>query len=83
MVCDLLTLHNIDLTISAGRFDLVDCMHDLRTAVTIHGDDILAHANWELTPDWLKKYKYVVKTIGVQSADRLYHFQIPRWRKYT
>lgn len=43
-----------------GRFDLVDCLHDYRRAVTIHGDDVLAHSNWEISESWLKRYKYLV-----------------------
>lgn len=42
--------------ISIGRFDLVDCLHDYRRAVTIHGDDVLAHGNWEISEEWLSKY---------------------------
>lgn len=44
---------------SLGRFDLVDCLHDYRHEVTIHGDDVLAHTNWELSENWLHRYKYV------------------------
>lgn len=43
----------------AGRFDLVDCLHDYRHAITIHGDDVLAHGNWEISESWLQRYKYV------------------------
>lgn len=43
-----------------GRFDLVDCLHDYRRAVTIHGDDVLAHSNWEISESWLKRYKCVI-----------------------
>ncbi|KAH8106214.1 hypothetical protein BXZ70DRAFT_918655 [Cristinia sonorae] len=43
-----------------GRFDLVDCMHEYRTAVTIHGDDVLAHSNWEISEAWLQRYKFLV-----------------------
>lgn len=31
-----------------GRFDLVDCLHDYRFSVKIHGDDVLSHHNWEI-----------------------------------
>ena len=34
---------------SKGRYDLVDCLHDYRLAVKIHGDEILNHANWEIS----------------------------------
>lgn len=42
-----------------GRFDLVDCLLEYRTAVTIHGDDVLAHTNWEINEKWLRQYGYV------------------------
>jgi hypothetical protein len=42
--------------LSSGRFDLVDCLFDYRTHVTIHGDDVLAHSNWEISETWLRKY---------------------------
>ncbi|KAH9077428.1 hypothetical protein EDB83DRAFT_2504602 [Lactarius deliciosus] len=38
------------------RFNLVDCLHDFASAVTIHGDDVLAHANWEIGESWLRRY---------------------------
>ena len=39
-----------------GKFDLVDCLLDYRNAVTIHGDDVLAHNNWEVGEKWLRQY---------------------------
>ncbi|KAI0676867.1 hypothetical protein C8Q78DRAFT_50817 [Trametes maxima] len=42
------------------RFNLVDCLHDYRLAVTIHGDDVLAHVNWEIGESWLSRYKFLV-----------------------
>jgi hypothetical protein len=39
-----------------GRFNLVDCLHDFSSSVTIHGDDVLAHANWEIGETWLRRY---------------------------
>ncbi|KAI0721870.1 hypothetical protein C8T65DRAFT_170219 [Cerioporus squamosus] len=42
------------------RFNLVDCLHDYRHAVTIHGDDVLAHNNWEISESWLQRYKFLV-----------------------
>ena len=47
------------LTALADRFNLVDCLHDYRYAVTIHGDDVLAHHNWEIAESWLQRYKCV------------------------
>ncbi|KAH9943072.1 uncharacterized protein BXZ73DRAFT_74117 [Epithele typhae] len=41
------------------RFNLVDCLHDYRLAVNIHGDDVLAHVNWEISETWLGRYKHV------------------------
>ncbi|OBZ76431.1 hypothetical protein A0H81_03572 [Grifola frondosa] len=48
------------LILLRGRFDLVDCLHDYRMAVTIHGDDVLAHSNWEIAETWLQRYKFLV-----------------------
>lgn len=36
----------------AGRYDLVDCLHDYRLSVKVHGDEILNHANWEISVCW-------------------------------
>ena len=30
---------------------------DFRNSVTIHGDDVLAHTNWEISEKWLRKYQ--------------------------
>ena len=47
---------------SSGRFDLVDCLIDYRSHVTIHGDDVLAHSNWEISETWLRQYGSVLCT---------------------
>lgn len=39
-----------------GRFNLVDCLHDYRNAITIHGDDVLAHGNWEISEGWFARF---------------------------
>jgi hypothetical protein len=44
---------------STGRFNLVDCLHDFASSVTIHGDEVLAHANWEIGETWLRRYGFV------------------------
>ena len=44
---------------SIGRFNLVDCLHDFASSVTIHGDEVLAHANWEIGETWLRRYGFV------------------------
>lgn len=48
----------IDLAF-VGRVNLVDCMHDYAMSVTIHGDDVLAHSNWEIGETWLRRYGFV------------------------
>ena len=48
-----LTFHHTE------RYDLVDCLVDMRAATTIHGDDVLAHQNWELGENFIRKYRYV------------------------
>ncbi|KAH9951775.1 hypothetical protein B0H21DRAFT_684766 [Amylocystis lapponica] len=53
-----------------GRFDLVDCLHDYRLAVTIHGDDVLAHSNWEITESWLQRYKFLVDPATLNITNR-------------
>jgi hypothetical protein len=42
-----------------GRVNLVDCLHDFASSVTIHGDEVLAHANWEIGETWLRRYGFV------------------------
>ncbi|KIP12825.1 hypothetical protein PHLGIDRAFT_113414 [Phlebiopsis gigantea 11061_1 CR5-6] len=53
-----------------GRFDLVDCLHDYRTAITIHGDDVLAHGNWEISDSWLQRYKFLVDPATLTVVNR-------------
>jgi len=53
-----------------GRFDLVDCMLDLRNHVTIHGDDVLAHSNWEISETWLRKYGFLVQQPTLNISNR-------------
>ncbi|KAF7965995.1 hypothetical protein HWV62_40523 [Athelia sp. TMB] len=43
-----------------GRFDLVDCLYDYRQAITVHGDDVLAHSNWEISEKWLRQYGFLI-----------------------
>ncbi|KAG9124045.1 hypothetical protein FRC07_013090 [Ceratobasidium sp. 392] len=44
----------------SGRFDLAECFADMMRAVVIHGDDVLAHSNWELSLSWMKRYHFLV-----------------------
>ena len=39
-----------------GRFNLAECIHSYLGSTTIHGDDVLAHANWEIHENWLRQY---------------------------
>lgn len=58
----------------SGRFDLAECFADLMRAVMIHGDDVLAHANWELNLNWMKRYHYLVD-------DTILNDSINPWRR--
>ncbi|KAI9510419.1 hypothetical protein F5148DRAFT_1179216 [Russula earlei] len=49
------------LILLRGRFNLVDCLHDFTSAVTIHGDDVLAHTNWEIGEVWLRRYGFLLE----------------------
>ncbi|KAF9263574.1 hypothetical protein L218DRAFT_979997 [Marasmius fiardii PR-910] len=53
-----------------NRFDLVDCLLDYRNNVTIHGDDVLAHSNWEIGEKWLRKYGYLVDPATLNIMNR-------------
>jgi len=33
------------------------------STVTIHGDEVLAHANWEIGETWLRRYGFVDSSI--------------------
>ncbi|KAK7470837.1 hypothetical protein VKT23_002254 [Stygiomarasmius scandens] len=52
------------------RFDLVDCLLEYRSAVTIHGDDVLAHSNWEINEKWLRKYGFLVEQSTLNIMNR-------------
>jgi len=43
-----------------GRFDLVDCLHEYIKSLTLHGDDVLAHNNWEINESWLRRFGFLV-----------------------
>lgn len=82
----LLTQHFLHV----GRFDLVDCLHDYRTAITIHGDDVLAHGNWEISEQWLSRYKYgSLSTLPCSCTNHQFRFLVDqatlnvanRWRR--
>ncbi|KAF9469062.1 hypothetical protein BDZ94DRAFT_1245276 [Collybia nuda] len=56
-----------------NRYDLVECLMNYREAVTIHGDDVLGHTNWEIGEMFLRKYGFLIDkaTLGVTN----------RWRR--
>jgi len=56
-----------------GRFNLADCIHSYMKSTKIHGDDVLAHANWEISEDWLRQYGYLVDPTTLTLTNR--------WRK--
>ena len=45
--------------LGADKYDLVDLLVEMRSAITIHGDDVLAHQNWELSEAFVRKFRYV------------------------
>jgi len=52
------------------RYELVDCLMDLRRNITIHGDDVLAHSNWEINAKFVEKYPCVFRFLRLlQTAD--------------
>lgn len=53
-----------------GRYDLLDCLHEFRLSVKIHGDEILNHANWEITEKWLRRYSLLVDTQTIEVVNR-------------
>ncbi|KAL0949621.1 hypothetical protein HGRIS_009666 [Hohenbuehelia grisea] len=52
------------------QFDLVDCLHEYRLSVVIHGDDVLAHSNWELSEKWLRKFPILVDPATLAIANK-------------
>ncbi|KAG5341832.1 hypothetical protein C0989_007657 [Termitomyces sp. Mn162] len=56
-----------------NRYDLVECLIDYRRSVTIHGDDVLAHSNWEIGEKFLRQYGYLIDQATLAIANR--------WRK--
>ncbi|KAH6915248.1 hypothetical protein BKA70DRAFT_1258439 [Coprinopsis sp. MPI-PUGE-AT-0042] len=55
------------------KYDLVDCLIDWRRATTIHGDDVLAHSNWEVGEAFFRKYPFLTEAGTLAVANR--------WRK--
>lgn len=53
-----------------GQFSLADCLYDYKKAIKVHGDDVLAHCNWELSEWWLQKYSYLVGEATLETCNR-------------
>ncbi|KAJ8468188.1 hypothetical protein ONZ45_g17338 [Pleurotus djamor] len=56
-----------------NKFDLVDCLIEYKRSVTIHGDDVLAHSNWEIGEKWLRQFGFLVEqpTLNIINKWRL------------
>ncbi|KIM45986.1 hypothetical protein M413DRAFT_441044 [Hebeloma cylindrosporum] len=52
------------------RFELVDCLMDLRSSVIIHGDDVLAHSNWEMGEKFIRKYSFLIDSPVLKTTNR-------------
>ena len=50
------TYHLSSIEPFADRYDLLDCAMDLRQSIILHGDDVLAHSNWEIGEKFLRRY---------------------------
>jgi len=50
--------------------DLAECILDYRNSVTIHGDDILSHSNWEIGEKWLRQYGSLIDQSTLNIANR-------------
>ncbi|KAI6047359.1 hypothetical protein EDC04DRAFT_2864444 [Pisolithus marmoratus] len=53
-----------------GQFSLADCLYDYKKTIRVHGDDVLAHGNWELSERWLRKYSYLVGEATLDICNR-------------
>ncbi|KAF5333498.1 hypothetical protein D9611_002324 [Ephemerocybe angulata] len=55
------------------KYELADCLINFRKAVTIHGDDVLAHGNWEISEHFFRKYPFLADVATFNVCNR--------WRK--
>ncbi|KAG5637055.1 hypothetical protein H0H81_005967 [Sphagnurus paluster] len=53
-----------------NRYDLVECLVDYRRSVTIHGDDVLAHGNWEIGEKFLRQYGFLIDKATLSIANK-------------
>ncbi|OJA20885.1 hypothetical protein AZE42_00882 [Rhizopogon vesiculosus] len=56
-----------------GQLLLADCLFDYKKAIKLHGDDVLAHHNWELSEWWLRKYSYLIDKTTLSICNRWRH----------
>jgi hypothetical protein len=53
--------------IFVGRYDLVECLHLASSNLEVHGEDVLAHHNWEFKEAWLRAYGFVLSSLNLCS----------------
>ncbi|KAG1753860.1 uncharacterized protein EDB91DRAFT_1242827 [Suillus paluster] len=56
-----------------GQLSLADCLFDYKKAIKLHGDDVLAQHNWELSEWWLRKYSYLIDKTTLNICNRWRH----------
>ncbi|KAF5364150.1 hypothetical protein D9756_000551 [Leucocoprinus leucothites] len=56
-----------------ARYSLPDCLIDYRRSIVLHGDDVLAHSNWEISEPFLRKYGFLIDQATLNISNR--------WRK--
>ncbi|KAF9452047.1 hypothetical protein P691DRAFT_805857 [Macrolepiota fuliginosa MF-IS2] len=56
-----------------ARYSLPDCLIDYRRSIVLHGDDVLAHSNWEISEPFLRKYGFLIDQATLSISNR--------WRK--
>ncbi|KAJ2916489.1 hypothetical protein MD484_g3924, partial [Candolleomyces efflorescens] len=61
------------LIVNRPKYELTDFLIQYRRAVTIHGDDVLAHSNWEVSEQFFRTYPFL--------ADPAIFALCNRWRK--
>lgn len=52
------------------QYDLAKCLTDFIWTTIIHGDDVLAHTNWELGEQWLRTYGFLVDDSVLTSCNK-------------
>ncbi|KAF8325279.1 uncharacterized protein EI90DRAFT_3073689 [Cantharellus anzutake] len=52
------------------RFDLAECLSMFLWTSIVHDDDVLAHSNWELGEDWLRRYGFLVEESVLSNVNK-------------